>query len=128
MYHSGGTNLKRTTLADANRDRDAAAFSGLLEEMIALAHRKLRKQGLNITRFIGTSGNAVRAQVAVNMIPFLLLRLAQSAQSAITRPLEFLRAVRTTLMRRRSPRQPLQTATDTQRSKAGKTRFSGNIL
>ncbi len=26
------------------------------------------------------------------------------------------------------PRQPLQTATDTQRSKAGKTRFSGNIL
>lgn len=60
------------------------------------------KQGLNITRFIGTSENAVRTQVAVNLIAFLLLRLAQSAQNAITRPLEFLRAVRTTLMRRRS--------------------------
>ena len=41
MYHAGGAEVKRTTLADANCDRDAAAFSGLLEEMIALAHGKL---------------------------------------------------------------------------------------
>ena len=34
------------------------------------------KQGLNITRFIGTSENAVRTQVAVNMIAFLILRIA----------------------------------------------------
>ncbi len=43
LYHAGGAGVKRTTLADANRYRDAAAFSGLLEEMIALAHRKLRR-------------------------------------------------------------------------------------
>lgn len=60
------------------------------------------KQGLNMTRFIGTSENAVRTQVAINLIVYLLIRLAQRTQSAITRPLDFLRAVRTTLMRLRS--------------------------
>ena len=38
------------------------------------------KQTLRIRRFIGTSENAVRIQIAVALIAFLLLRLAQAAQ------------------------------------------------
>src|SRR5207344_1620842 len=37
------------------------------------------KQTLNITRFVGTSENAIRIQIAVALIAFLLLRLAQAA-------------------------------------------------
>ena len=42
------------------------------------------KQILKITRFVGTSENAVRIQIAVALIAFLLLRLAQAAQKAFT--------------------------------------------
>lgn len=59
------------------------------------------KQTLKITRFIGTSENAVRIQVAVALIAFVLLRLAQATQSAIASPLAFARLVRTNLMHRR---------------------------
>ena len=38
------------------------------------------KQTLKITHFLGTSENAVRIQIAVALIAFLLLRLAQAAQ------------------------------------------------
>ncbi len=38
------------------------------------------KQTLKIRRFLGTSENAVRIQIAVALIAFLLLRLAQAAQ------------------------------------------------
>jgi hypothetical protein len=60
------------------------------------------KQTLKITRFIGTSENAVRIQIAVALIAFLLLRLAQRTQKAIMSPLVFTRLVRTQLMQRRS--------------------------
>lgn len=60
------------------------------------------KQTLKITRFIGTSENAVRIQIAVALIAFLLLRLAQASQKAIQSPLIFSRLVRTHLMQRRS--------------------------
>jgi IS4 transposase len=60
------------------------------------------KQTLRITRFIGTSENAVRIQIAIALIAFLLLRLAQAAQKAITSPLVFSRLVRAHLMQRRS--------------------------
>jgi hypothetical protein len=60
------------------------------------------KQTLKITRFIGTSENAVRIQIAVALIAFLLLRLAQRTQKAIKSPLVFTRLVRTQLMQRRS--------------------------
>jgi hypothetical protein len=59
------------------------------------------KQTLRITRFLGTSENAVRIQIAVALITFLLLRLAQSTQKAITSPLTFARLVRANLMHRR---------------------------
>ena len=56
------------------------------------------KQTLKITRFVGTSENAVRIQIAVALIAFLLLRLAQATQEAIRSPLVFARLVRTNLM------------------------------
>ncbi|MGW1422018.1 IS4 family transposase [Bradyrhizobium manausense] len=59
------------------------------------------KQTLKITRFVGTSENAVRIQIAVALIAFLLLRLAQATQQAIRSPLVFARLVRANLMQRR---------------------------
>jgi transposase len=59
------------------------------------------KQTLKITRFLGTSGNAVRTQIAVALIAFLLLRLAQAAQKTIASPLAFARLIRINLMQRR---------------------------
>jgi hypothetical protein len=59
------------------------------------------KQTLRITRFVGTSENAVRTQIAVALIAFLLLRLAQATQTTIVSPIVFSRLVRTNLMHRR---------------------------
>src|ERR1700728_2642034 len=56
------------------------------------------KQTLKITRFIGTSENAIRIQIAVALIAFLLLRLAQATQKAIQSPLAFARLIRANLM------------------------------
>jgi IS4 transposase len=60
------------------------------------------KQILKVTRFVGTSENAVRIQIAVALIAFLLLRLAQAAQKATLSPVVFSRLVRANLMHRRS--------------------------
>jgi Transposase DDE domain/Domain of unknown function (DUF4372) len=59
------------------------------------------KQTLRIKHFIGVSENAVRIQIAVALIAFLILRMAQAAQSAVRSPLEFARLVRANLMHRR---------------------------
>jgi hypothetical protein len=59
------------------------------------------KQVLKIKKFFGTSENAVRIQIAVALIAFLLLRLAQAAQTAINSPLTFARLVATHLLQRR---------------------------
>ena len=59
------------------------------------------KQTLKIRRFLGTSENAVRIQIAVALIAFLLLRLAQAAQQTVKSPLTFARLVRTNLMHHR---------------------------
>ncbi|PJG57251.1 IS4 family transposase, partial [Bradyrhizobium forestalis] len=59
------------------------------------------KQTLRIRHFVGVSENAVRIQVAIALIAFLLLRMAQLAQKAVHSPLEFARLVRTNLMHRR---------------------------
>lgn len=60
------------------------------------------KQTLKITRFVGTSENAVRIQIAVALIAFLLLRLAQAAQQHIKSPTLFARLVCANLLHRRS--------------------------
>jgi IS4 transposase len=59
------------------------------------------KQTLRIKHFIGVSENAVRIQITVALIAFLILRLAQAAQNAVRSPLEFARLARTNLMQRR---------------------------
>jgi IS4 transposase len=59
------------------------------------------KQTLKITRFLGTSENAVRIQIAVALIAFLILRMAQATQNAVQSPIAFARLVRANLMHRR---------------------------
>ena len=59
------------------------------------------KQVLRITRFLGTSENAVSIQIAVALIAFLLLRLAQAGQRAINSPLRFAGLVRANLMHKK---------------------------
>ena len=56
------------------------------------------KQTLRIKKFLGVSENAVRIQIAVALIAFLLLRLAQQTQVAVSSPLTFARLVRSNLM------------------------------
>jgi hypothetical protein len=59
------------------------------------------KQTLKIRHFLGASQNAIRIQIIVALIAFLLLRLAQAAQTAVASPLAFARLVRANLMQRR---------------------------
>ncbi len=59
------------------------------------------KQTLKIRHFLGTSENAVRIQLAVALIAYLLIRLAQAAQTAVSGPLAFARLVRANLMHRK---------------------------
>lgn len=59
------------------------------------------KQTLKIRHLIGTSENAVRIQIAVALIAYLLLKLAHAAQAAVTGPLAFARLVRANLMHRK---------------------------
>ena len=59
------------------------------------------KQTLKIKHFLGHSENAVRIQIAIALIAYLLLRLAQNAQETIKSPLAFVRLIRTNLMHRK---------------------------
>jgi len=62
------------------------------------------KQTLKIKKFLGTCENAVRTQLAVALIAFLLLRLAHASQKAIESPLTFAHLARSNLMHFRSIR------------------------
>jgi IS4 transposase len=66
------------------------------------------KQTLKITKFLGTSENAIRIQIAVALIAFLLLRMAQAAQKTVQSPLAFARLVRANLMHKKRIDQLLQ--------------------
>jgi hypothetical protein len=59
------------------------------------------KQNLNIRHFLGTSENAVRIQVFVALIAYLLLRKAQACQDTIAQPLAFARLIRLNIMHQR---------------------------
>lgn len=59
------------------------------------------KQNLKIRHFLGTSENAVRIQIFVALIAYLLLRMAQACQDKVSQPLAFARLVRLNLMHRR---------------------------
>jgi hypothetical protein len=59
------------------------------------------KQTLKIKHFLGTSENAVRIQITVALIAYLLIRLAQGTQNAVKSPLAFARLLRANLMHRK---------------------------
>jgi Transposase DDE domain/Domain of unknown function (DUF4372) len=59
------------------------------------------KHTLRIRHFFGTSENAVRIQIAVALIIFLLLRIAHAAQNRVESLLVFTRLVAENLMHRR---------------------------
>jgi hypothetical protein len=79
------------------------------EEIAALYKRRWHielffrwvKHTLKITHFLGTSENAVRLQIIAALIAFLLLRLAQQANSIVPGPLAFARLIRANLLHRR---------------------------
>ncbi|MFX4925837.1 hypothetical protein ABTC31_19825, partial [Acinetobacter baumannii] len=59
------------------------------------------KHTLKIRHFFGTSENAVRIQIAVALIAFLLLRMAHTLQNSVNSLLIFTRLVAQNLMQRR---------------------------
>jgi IS4 transposase len=67
------------------------------------------KQTLKIAHFLGTSENAVRIQIAVALIAFVLLRLSHDASRIVASPLAFARLIRANLMQRRTVGELLQT-------------------
>jgi IS4 transposase len=62
---------------------------------------RVMKQTLRITKFIGRSENAVRIQIAVALIAFLLLRALQQIAKETRGFLELVRLVRANLMHRK---------------------------
>jgi hypothetical protein len=91
------------------------------DEIAALYKRRWRielffrwiKQTLKIKHFLGESENAVRIQIMVALIAYVLLRLAQAVHTAIGSPLTFARLVRHNLMHRRPVNALLQPAPPT---------------
>jgi hypothetical protein len=59
------------------------------------------KQNLRIARFMGTSGNAVRTQIATALIAYLLIRLAQAKLAAAHQASIILTVVRGQLFARK---------------------------
>ena len=59
------------------------------------------KHTLKIRHFLGTSENAVRTQIAIALIAFLLLRAAHALQNSVQSLLTFTRLVANNLMHRR---------------------------
>lgn len=83
-------------------DAPAAAIAALYKRRwaIELFFRWI-KQVLKIRHFYGTGENAVRVQVAVALIAFVLLKLAHDAQSAVESLTRFARLVRANVMHRK---------------------------
>ena len=69
------------------------------------------KQTLKIKHFLGRSENAVRIQIAVALIAYLLIRFAKDAAKSIKSPLAFTRLIRANLMHRRELDQLLRPPT-----------------
>ena len=84
-------------------DAPAAAIADLCKRrwQIELVLRWV-KQTLKIRTFLGRSENAVRIQVAVALIAYLLLHTAHKAQTSVASILAFARLVKANLMHRRS--------------------------
>ena len=83
---------------DASADEIAALYKQRWQIELFF---KWVKQNLKIRHFLGTSENAIRIQIFVALIAYILLRGAQATQSVVTQPLAFARLVRLNLMHRR---------------------------
>jgi hypothetical protein len=70
------------------------------------------KQNLQLTKFVATTENAVRTQIAVAIIAYLLMRIAHGAQKAVPSLLIFMRLVADNLMQPRSFRDLLKPPPD----------------
>jgi IS4 transposase len=94
---------KRLRLVSNDLDAPADAIAALYKTrwQIELFFRWV-KQTLNIRKFLGTNENAIRVQLAVALIAYLLLRLAHAGQRAVASLLTFTRLVRAHLMHFRS--------------------------
>ena len=62
LYHLGAATPKRSTLADANRDRSAEVFCQLFETLLAQAHAGLRKVSRDAVRLIDATSAGLTAQ------------------------------------------------------------------
>ena len=65
------------------------------------------KQALKIRHFLGTNENAVRIQIIVALIAFLLLRVTREAIAPTLSPLAFARLIKVNVMHRRTIRDML---------------------
>lgn len=79
---------------------------------------KWLKQNLKIKHFIGTSQNAVRIQIFVALIAYILLRMAMQTQKAVAQPLAFARLVRLNIMHKRPISQLSRLSTQPQKTTA----------
>lgn len=68
------------------------------------------KQTLKMRHFYGTSENAIRIQIAVALIAFVLIKLAHAAQNAIESLTQFARLIRANVLHRRPLNQLRTTA------------------
>jgi hypothetical protein len=84
-------------------DADAREIADLYKRRWAIeVFFRWVKQTLKIGHFVGVSENAVRIQITVALIAFLLLRLAHEANPIVKSPLAFARLIRANLMHRRA--------------------------
>jgi IS4 transposase len=77
------------------------------------------KQTLKIGHFLGTSENAVRIQIAVALIAFVLLRLAHDANKIVASPLAFARLIQINLLERRAIAELLKSWPNSEPQQAG---------
>lgn len=64
LYHVGGKVVRRSTLADANRQRPAEVFVGLFNHMASCMHRGLRKALPDLTYLIDATPLTLNAKSA----------------------------------------------------------------
>lgn len=83
------------------------------------------KQTLKINHFLGTSETAIRIQITIALIAFLLLRLAHDANKIVASPLNFARLISSNLMQRRAIGELLQ---PTSPPRPGQPRFDFGSL
>ena len=85
------------------------------------------KQNLKIRHFLGTSENAVRTQIYVALIAYLLLASAKATQSEVKQSLTFARLVRLNLMHKR-PINKLKTPRKTQTNDPRQIAFTALLI